>query len=51
MESVDAYIPEPTRPLDKPFTMPIEDVFSIQVCRSQPRDAYVYICQSIYVAF
>jgi elongation factor Tu len=29
MESVDAYIPEPTRAIDKPFLMPIEDVFSI----------------------
>jgi len=29
MEAVDAYIPEPERPIDKPFLMPIEDVFSI----------------------
>ncbi|MBR4931405.1 MAG: elongation factor Tu [Alphaproteobacteria bacterium] len=29
MESVDAYIPQPERPKDKPFLMPIEDVFSI----------------------
>jgi elongation factor Tu len=29
MEQVDAYVPEPTRDLDKPFLMPIEDVFSI----------------------
>ena len=29
MEKVDSYIPEPTRPLDQPFLMPIEDVFSI----------------------
>ncbi len=29
MESTDKYIPEPERPLDKPFLMPIEDVFSI----------------------
>ncbi len=28
--AVDAYIPEPTRDLDKPFLMPIEDVFSIK---------------------
>jgi len=27
--AVDAYIPEPKRPVDKPFSMPIEDVFSI----------------------
>lgn len=29
MEQVDAFIPQPTRVLDKPFLMPIEDVFSI----------------------
>src|SRR4030081_3237194 len=29
MDAVDAYIPEPTRDIDKPFLMPIEDVFSI----------------------
>ncbi len=30
MKAVDEYIPEPTRDLDKPFLMPIEDVFSIK---------------------
>ncbi len=29
MEEVDSYIPEPERTLDKPFLMPVEDVFSI----------------------
>lgn len=29
MEAVDSYIPEPIRDIDKPFLMPIEDVFSI----------------------
>jgi elongation factor Tu len=29
MEAVDNYIPEPKRDLDKPFLMPVEDVFSI----------------------
>ena len=29
MQSVDEYIPQPERPLDRPFLMPIEDVFSI----------------------
>ncbi len=28
-EALDTYIPEPERPLDKPFLMPIEDIFSI----------------------
>jgi len=30
MKAVDEYIPEPSRPLDQPFLMPIEDVFSIK---------------------
>ncbi len=29
MEQVDSFVPEPERDLDKPFLMPIEDVFSI----------------------
>jgi elongation factor Tu len=29
MKAVDSYIPQPERPIDKPFLMPIEDVFSI----------------------
>ena len=29
MTQVDAYIPQPERPVDRPFLMPIEDVFSI----------------------
>jgi elongation factor Tu len=29
MEAVDTYIPQPVRAIDKPFLMPIEDVFSI----------------------
>jgi elongation factor Tu len=29
LESLDAYIPVPDRPVDQPFLMPIEDVFSI----------------------
>ena len=30
MDAVDAYIPTPARAVDKPFLMPIEDVFSIK---------------------
>lgn len=30
MEEVDRYFPDPVRALDKPFSMPVEDVFSIQ---------------------
>ncbi len=29
MEAVDTFIPQPERPIDQPFLMPIEDVFSI----------------------
>ena len=29
MDAVDAYIPDPQRDTDKPFLMPVEDVFSI----------------------
>jgi elongation factor Tu len=29
VEALDSYIPEPVRALDKPFLMPVEDVFSI----------------------
>ncbi len=29
MKAVDEYIPQPARPIDQPFLMPIEDVFSI----------------------
>ncbi len=29
MKAVDSYIPQPERPIDRPFLMPIEDVFSI----------------------
>lgn len=30
LEQLDSYIPMPQRPLDKPFLMPVEDVFSIK---------------------
>src|SRR5438128_2229252 len=30
MDAVDSYIPTPERPIDKPFLMPIEDVFGIK---------------------
>ncbi|MGI6374071.1 MAG: elongation factor Tu [Patescibacteria group bacterium] len=30
MEALDTYIPEPTRDVDQPFLMPIEDIFSIE---------------------
>ena len=30
MKAVDEFIPQPDRPKDKPFLMPVEDVFSIR---------------------
>jgi len=30
MDAIDSYVPEPTREVDKPFLMPVEDVFSIK---------------------
>jgi elongation factor Tu len=30
MDAIDNFIPDPVRPLDQPFLMPIEDVFSIE---------------------
>jgi elongation factor Tu len=30
MDAIDAFIPEPVREVDKPFLMPVEDVFSIE---------------------
>jgi elongation factor Tu len=30
VEALDSFIPEPTRDIDKPFLMPIEDIFSIE---------------------
>src|SRR5206468_11591916 len=30
MESVDSYIPTPERDVEKPFLMPVEDIFTIQ---------------------
>ena len=30
LEAIDSYFPEPVRDVDKPFLMPIEDIFSIE---------------------
>jgi translation elongation factor EF-Tu-like GTPase len=48
MDAVDSYIPDPVRQLDKPFLMPIEDVFSIQVFPSFLLLRFVYnACQGV----
>ena len=38
MSQIDEYMPAPERPLDKPFAMPVEDVFSIQGRRPNMED-------------
>lgn len=48
MDAVDAYIPDPVRVLDKPFLMPIEDVFSIQVITSVVSLEYIEFPFSFY---
>lgn len=35
MDAVDSYIPDPVRDIDKPFLMPVEDVFSISAAGAQ----------------
>ena len=37
MDAVDSYLPDPERELDKPFLMPVEDVFTITVVELWPR--------------
>lgn len=46
MQAVDDYIPEPKRNLEKPFLMPIEDVFSIQVMPKFPIDSLLVVLVS-----
>ncbi|KAK8951460.1 hypothetical protein KSP39_PZI004168 [Platanthera zijinensis] len=40
MDVVDEYIPDPISQLEKPFLMPIEDVFSIQILQPNQHEAY-----------
>jgi elongation factor Tu len=53
MEAVDSYIPEPARPVDKPFLMPIEDVFSISgrgtVCTGRIEQGVVNVGDEIEI--
>lgn len=42
MEVVDQYMTNPVRQLDKPFLMPVEDVFSIQVLENTTYHSSVY---------
>jgi len=53
MAAVDSYIPQPERPLDKPFLMPIEDVFSISgrgtVVTGRVETGIVKVCEEIEI--
>jgi elongation factor Tu len=53
MAAVDSYIPEPARPVDKPFLMPIEDVFSISgrgtVCTGRIEQGVVNVGDEIEI--
>jgi elongation factor Tu len=53
MAAVDSYIPEPARPVDQPFLMPIEDVFSISgrgtVCTGRIEQGVVNVGDEIEI--
>jgi elongation factor Tu len=53
MEAIDTFIPQPTRVLDKPFLMPVEDVFSISgrgtVCTGRIEQGIVKVNDEIEI--
>ncbi len=53
MEAVDSYIPTPARPKDKPFLMPVEDVFSISgrgtVCTGRVEQGIVKVGEEVEI--
>ncbi|MCB1529618.1 MAG: elongation factor Tu [Rhodospirillales bacterium] len=53
MKAVDEYIPQPERPKDKPFLMPIEDVFSISgrgtVCTGRVEQGVVNVGDEVEI--
>ncbi len=53
MDAVDSYIPQPDRPKDKPFLMPVEDVFSISgrgtVCTGRVEQGVVKVGEEIEI--
>ena len=53
MKAVDEYIPQPERPKDKPFLMPVEDVFSISgrgtVCTGRVEQGIVNVNDEIEI--
>jgi elongation factor Tu len=53
MKAVDAYIPQPERPIDQPFLMPVEDVFSISgrgtVCTGRVERGIVKVGEEVEI--
>ena len=53
MAAVDAYIPTPERPIDQPFLMPVEDVFSISgrgtVCTGRVERGIVKVGETVEI--
>jgi elongation factor Tu len=53
MDAVDSYIPQPERPVDRPFLMPVEDVFSISgrgtVCTGRVEQGVVKVGEEIEI--
>jgi elongation factor Tu len=49
LDAVDSYIPEPERPIDKPFLMPIEDVFSITVVTGRVERGIVKVGEEVEI--
>jgi len=53
MEAVDSYIPTPARPKDKPFLMPVEDVFSISgrgtVCTGRVEQGIIKVGEEVEI--
>ncbi len=53
MDAVDSYIPQPERPIDRPFLMPVEDVFSISgrgtVCTGRVEQGVIKVGEEIEI--
>src|SRR5476649_2018202 len=53
MKAVDSYIPQPERPIDQPFLMPVEDVFSISgrgtVCTGRVERGIVKVGEEVEI--
>src|SRR5674476_1229051 len=53
MKAVDEYIPQPERPIDQPFLMPVEDVFSISgrgtVCTGRVERGVIKVGEEVEV--